>query len=189
MHRIIFVLSSCFFFLSSSGQDRQINWQHNIQLDWSDFQQRVGQGGIFKAFTYSGIRYEVRDRDGKVSIDVESYFLPDESWAFQDYLSDELLAHEGLHFHITEIFARKMRREFERFEVDIETFVENDLIEEVKAKYNALYDDMEVLQKKYDSETDHGLNRKIQLEWEDWIDVQLKMTDSDSKLNHKDSTH
>jgi hypothetical protein len=175
--------------LSSSGQDNQISWQHDFQLDWSDFQQRVGQGGVFKAFTFSGIQYEVRDLGGIVAIEVESYFLPGESWAFQDYLSDELLAHEELHFHITEIYARKMRRDFTKFEIDIEEFASNKMIEELKTKYNSLYDEMELLQKRYDSETDHGAGSQAQIDWEEWIDVQLKMTNAYSKMNHETTSH
>ncbi|MFT5184385.1 MAG: hypothetical protein ACI84C_001515, partial [Flavobacteriales bacterium] len=88
-----------------------------------------------------------------------------------------------------EIYARKMRRDFTKFEIDIEEFASNKMIEELKTKYNSLYDEMELLQKRYDSETDHGAGSQAQIDWEEWIDVQLKMTNAYSKMNHETTSH
>ncbi len=177
MKQLILLFIGLVCTMAFTGQDSLITWKHDIQLDWSDFTQRVGQGGVFKAFTYSGIRYEVRDYNGTIQIDVAAYFLPDESWAFQDFLNPELLAHEQFHFHITELYARRMRQEFREFEVGVEQFIEEHLIEKLKDLFNSIYDEMENTQKEYDEDTSHGTKQDVQDKWQATIEGQLKSTE------------
>ncbi|NNE54922.1 MAG: DUF922 domain-containing protein [Flavobacteriales bacterium] len=150
-----------------------IPWDATQRLSWDDFEKRVGQGGYFKAYTYSGIRYSVDSPNGYVKIDVEAYFVADESWVYRGHMNTHLLQHEQAHFDITEIYARKMRKAMADYEVSARTFMNNGYMRDVKRLYNDIYSDMEAKQKEYDRATDHSMRRNAQREWVEWIESEI----------------
>lgn len=159
--------------VSVFGQRGEIPWEADRPLFWSDFERRVGGGGYFQAYTYSGIRYTVDDANGYVRIQIECYFLEDESWVFREHATSKLLNHEQGHFDIAEIYARRMRRQLKEYEMPVWRFSSNNHMRDVKGIYNNLYDEMEGIQKQYDRDTGHGTRGGAQQEWDRWIESTL----------------
>lgn len=97
---------------------------------------------------------------------VEAYFHPSKSFVYnKKSSSSDLLTHELYHFKITEIFARKTRKEI--IEKNIINFEEK---ERVLIK-NLI--DEDIFQKKYDFETYHSYVYSKQKEFERTIDSLL----------------
>lgn len=167
---VILLFSTVGIAQNSSG----IPWSAERELTWDDFEKRVGQGGFYKAFTYSGIRYTVDSPGDTIEIFVEAYFLEDQSWVYREFQTERLLNHEQRHFDIAEIYARRMRAELQKYEVHVMQFVSHDFGSDIKRTFNQLYDEMEQKQKDYDFETEHGLEDTAQARWNAWIDDQLK---------------
>ena len=159
--------------IAASVKDPEIRWSSR-PISWSDFRTVPGSQGSFKAQTYSGIRYSLTERSGKVYIDVEAYFDPDESWVVRGSSTKYLLHHEQLHFDITELFARKLRQEL----MDIQgrsssEFRADRLWRVANEAHDRLYNEMVEMQTRYDRETDHSLRRVEQERWVKQVNDQL----------------
>ncbi len=93
----------------------QVEWQPDFKLNWSNFRAAVPQGSSAAATTASGISYDFSTysdgKETKLDFKVSTYFYPDKSWYKPTVANEVTLAHEQLHFDITEIFARKLRKE------------------------------------------------------------------------------
>jgi FtsZ-binding cell division protein ZapB len=159
---------------TSFSQKGELAWDDKKPLTWKDFKKRVGNGGYYKAYTYSGIRYTVDEEDRQIVIAVESYFVRDESWVFAESQEAYLLEHEQMHFDITELYARKMRKQFDQYQVHIDEFFAKIMMDEVKSVFNDLYNEMEATQKLFDKETEHSLVKEKQEEWKESIRSQLE---------------
>ena len=88
--------------------ERRIEWHPNRLLTLDNFQgpieQRPAQAGSATVFTY---RYFTDPFFGKVHFEVLAYFYPQESYFKPQVDSVYILAHEQLHFDLTELYARK----------------------------------------------------------------------------------
>lgn len=102
--------------------------------------------------------------------EVQSYFLPDQSWVKPDIDSPHLLIHEQLHFDITELHARKLRKAMEEFDIESTP--------NVKPALQAIYKNTEAsranMQKNFDTESRHSLNPEAQIKWQKLIKEELK---------------
>ncbi|MFZ6051768.1 DUF922 domain-containing protein [Halocola ammonii] len=168
MKRIITALIICFSSFYGMAQER-ISWSESRPLTWSNFEPRKDQGFGYRALTFSGIRYNVETKDGMIEIDVECYFIPSKSWVQKGFEKDYLLRHEQLHFDITELHARKMRKAMEEYEMPIGEFMKRGLAKELEDLYDNIYEEMVAMQTLYDKETDHSLNREAQQKWEEKV--------------------
>ncbi len=144
-------------------------------LVWSDFQGKAPASSEFAAFTMTRVNlesaYTGRGKLWKGEFKVEAVFLPQKSWARDNRRSrsERVLAHEQLHFDIAELSARKLRKalsELPEWSTD------------VKQKANALFDKLvaegEQMQKRYDQETNHGLDAKQQERWKLMVEDELQ---------------
>ena len=149
--------------ISSSAQDNAIAWQPDIKLKWSDFKGKAEQNSRIAAVTASGISYKFssHERDGYFEVDftVDTFFYPDQSWYHPEKCDDLVLSHEQLHFDISELFARKMRKQM------AETRFTENVKAEVKAIYHQILKDLAAFQDRYDTETNYSMNREAQLVW------------------------
>ena len=129
---------------------------------------------MFKTQTFSSIRYSLGERNGRVFIDVEAYFDPTESWVVRGSRSEYLLQHEQLHFDITELHARKLRKLLQDHQgMESRKFREKRLWHWVNEKHEEVYQEMVAMQDQYDKETDHSLISSRQKEWESRINKAL----------------
>ncbi|NAS12017.1 DUF922 domain-containing protein [Flavobacteriaceae bacterium R33] len=146
------------------GQEYEtILWSPDHRLSWNDFKGEVPDSPRAAATTASGISYEFSSvsNKGKYELDytVSTFFYPNKSW-YQPKICDEvILSHEQLHFDISELFARKMRRLMNET-----SFTEN-VKSEVKEIYYRINRELAAFQQMYDRETNFSRNREKQAEW------------------------
>jgi predicted secreted Zn-dependent protease len=115
--------------------------------------------------------------DGTTSRAVIScYYNPNRSWT-KSKDSDYLLAHEQLHFDITELFVRKLRKQLAEFGNDCEG-----LSKHIEDYYNRNYKEFVAYQDRYDRETKHSLNKEKQQFWEEKVSRELKELKSYASL-------
>ncbi len=153
-------------------EEGSIIWSADQKLQWHDFKGRPFITAWASAVTASGIAYQFSsmEEDGKqlLNIDIHAYFYPDGSW-YQPKLCDEfILAHEQLHFDISELYARKMRK------IVSETRFTANVKEEVRAIYKQVLKELGIFQNKYDYETNFSRNVEKQLQWNRDIGAALR---------------
>lgn len=164
---------SLLVFSAMKISDGEIRWSSR-PLSWSDFTMLNNGRGSFKAQTYSGIRYSLGERNGKIHIDVEAYFDPRESWVVKGSNTNYLLSHEQLHFDITELHARLLRKAiFDIQGLSRAEFRSGRYWHTVSEAHDRLYNEMVEMQNAYDRETDHSLIRSEQNKWEAKVKEQL----------------
>lgn len=94
-----------------------------------------------------------------------SFFI-NKSW--MDNKSKEVLNHEQRHFDIAEIYTRKFV-----MELDTVVFSKNGYKNEIDLIYKKYVDKLNSAQKDYDDQTEHGMNKEIQKEWDRMINEWL----------------
>ncbi|MBV6643909.1 MAG: hypothetical protein KI790_00580 [Cyclobacteriaceae bacterium] len=116
-------------------------------------------------FAFIKTNIEIKWHDNAVS--VISYFHPSRSYVYFDDLENEaLLTHELYHFHITELFARKIRKKIS----DMRDKSDKSQINEL---YWLLLKEEDSMQLNYDYETNHSQLLGKQLNWQKKIDSLL----------------
>jgi hypothetical protein len=162
MVRILIIVSTLFFVNSniSFGQNIEdlIIWSENKKLTWADFK-GVNKDTLFKgAKSATGIMISPYSSDNKnYKYRVFAYFEMDKSFTDNDF--EYILKHEQLHFDITELFARKIRKKYE--------FLEGkNLSVNYIHIYNEFFEKCNKYQDLYDLETAHGTIYKMQKKWE-----------------------
>lgn len=132
-------------------------------MTWDDFKGKAPAGRTPAAITASGISYTYSANllHHEVLLDhrVTAYFYPDESWYRPELCNDNTLAHEQLHFDISELFARKMGARLDR------TSFSDDVKAEVRRIYGDILLELKGVQDLYDQETDYSRNRAKQAQW------------------------
>lgn len=153
--------------------DNRITWTEDL-LTWEDFLGQPDPSNPFQANTSSGIAYswsmkQLGDEIGFM-YDVQSYFLPEESWVKPGQYSVHLLAHEQLHFDITELHARKLRKAMEEFDIK--------KTKNIKPALQAIYKNIEAsraqMQKRFDAESRHSMNEEAQVKWQKFVKEELE---------------
>jgi hypothetical protein len=123
---------------------------------------------LFKKSLYGNKRfaYIVTCIDSKFeenSVQVEAVFHPARSFVYNQHNnSQELLTHEKYHFKITELYARKARREISKL-----THFSKKKIQDILNKHRTLED---IFQKSYDFDTYHSYVYSQQKSYEQTID-------------------
>ncbi len=168
---LIFLVTSCAPKIVNNNlgeSDKLIFWNENRPLRISDF-----KGGTenrpFQAATYSGLKVmnPVNVWTGKTKVIVESYFNPDLSYFKQSERDSSVLAHEQLHFDITELYARKLRKQLtENCSNQYDYFEKRDSI------YKSVELELSLKQDEYDSEV--YSERSLQSKWNLWVQKQLR---------------
>ena len=145
------------------GDRNKICWEGDEPLVWKDFKGSVPSRTDQVAYTTVHFSYKV---PAKNSIQVLNCFVKDKSWVKKDKRLPRILAHEQYHFHISEIFARRMRRDMAKITIPTIPNVEGPFDEWLEKYY--------VEQALYDKETSHSQIRTEQIKWEEKIDKELK---------------
>lgn len=144
-------------------------------LMWEDFRAEAPGNSHFAAYTMTRVNlesaYTGRGKLWSGEFKVEAVFLPEKSWVRNDRRSrsERVLAHEQLHFDIAELSARKLRKalsELPEWSADL------------KQRANKLFEQCveegEQMQKRYDKETNHGLDSAAQERWKQWVEAELQ---------------
>lgn len=103
---------------------------------------------------------------------VETFFYPELSWVQSGSKNQHLLEHEQLHFDISELHARKLRKLL--YSVDASK-LNKDSKEYLNAFYEKIDKERSAMQKAYDNESDHGLNKQAQSKWRHYVNQELAL--------------
>lgn len=178
-----FLLSILALFLFSGvshGQNQKckdcIEWSEDRKLKWSDFKGKPKNLSRNEALTDSGMSIGLKCDDRTSEVSIGCFFDRKGSWA-KDDRTDYLLAHEQLHFDITELFVRKLRKQIAKLGNDCKKL--NDHIEKY---YNQNYKEFVAYQNAYDSESNHSLNKEKQAYWEKKVARELEELKSYASL-------
>lgn len=154
-------------FASFCKEDR-FCWQANRKLIWADFKGKQDKLNPAVALTYSDIKIGASFINGNVSVTVNNLFDAKLSWT-KNKTSTALLAHEQVHFDITEIYTRKIRIKLNA--IASEETIKNGTLNK---ESTILLNEWKSFQKKYDDETNHGIIMVKQKEWEEKVTMLLK---------------
>jgi len=171
-------LKILFLFLPFLGQALQadeanvIAWEAGSQLGWEDFQGVPPKDKAVAATTASGISYSFKTQGlpGQYTLDYEvnAYFYPEKSWYHPELSNAAVLMHEHLHFDISELYARKMRKTLSG-----RTFSGN-VRREVRQIFSKINRELKAFQDRYDLETDFSRNQEVQQRWNKRIAERLE---------------
>ena len=173
--KIIFFCITLFFLSSFSLQNKNlIEWKENQKLTWSDylFVNLTNSQRKALAMTATNIEYTVYEQKGKAPrFEFRNYFNKEYSWTRTT--RKDILLHEQLHFDISELYTRKMRKEL--------GLMTQKNIKDVKLylnKFGELNQDMIINQRRYDKETHFKISdgedlSQIQQFWCDSIHIEL----------------
>lgn len=125
------------------------------------------------ALTASGLSLELSAKTSKFSLIefnavVEARFYPDKSWYKKEFANSFVLAHEQLHFDITELYARKFRQK-----IDQATFTVH-IKKELSALNKSINMELKEMQQEYDRDSNFSRNAETQLRWQGLIQNELK---------------
>lgn len=173
--RFLILFIACFLLSfsqpsSSFNTKGEMAWNKNKLLVWSDFRKKASTYEIAgdAALTTTSIQVGTSLLGKELTITVVAKFYPYQSWTVKSKQSDGLLHHEQLHFDITELIARQLRKE---------------LLETIKTKkdYSKMNHTVETFMKKwddiqelYDQESDHNRDDEGQAKWNKFIPEELE---------------
>ncbi|WP_217363259.1 DUF922 domain-containing protein [Winogradskyella undariae] len=170
MKTLIFLLS--FLFIGSATSEESLTWNEDVKLTWADFKGTPDSESDAVALTASGITFgfSVKTSEKKIvdfSTTVFTHFYPNKSWYLKDKSNTYILNHEQLHFDITELYARQFRQKLAKLEVN------KNVKAQMKRLHAAINEELNETQQRYDMQTNHSLNVKMQKEWNTNIQKEL----------------
>lgn len=168
-----FILFLLCFVVSKDANNETMAWNESRKLTWEDFKASPDQTSDGVALTASGITfgYSVKTSGSKIidfSTSVEAHFYPNQSWYIKDKENAYVLAHEQLHFDITELYARKFRQQLSRLKVN------RKIKEQMNRMHVEINEALNETQRRYDAESNHSINIEKQKYWENFIVAELK---------------
>lgn len=156
----------------SQTPGKVILWEEERKLTWSDFQAEPDTTSPFHASTNSGISFSwaLQSSEDKSDFDYEikTTFQPGLSWVKEKEKSRILLAHEQLHFDITELHARKLRKLLENYKVT------KNIKKELNDIYKKIQTERKQMQREYDRETNHSQHKEAEEKWRRSVNFELK---------------
>ena len=143
------------------------NWDAVNPLQWADFKGPVDETSKHAATTFSGMNYtwhrQVTMGHTEFTFTTTAFMNTSKSWIKPGKETAPLLAHEQLHFDISEFFARKLLETLNNYHYSLD----------YKFELDRLYKDMEAARKameeKYDEQANHGLKKIQQALWELYV--------------------
>lgn len=166
---------SALLFLLLSDRENIIDWNSNNVLSWNDYAAKPNQNAQRVAYTACGIHYEFEAfLDPQFSFvtvdtDIKARFYPKLSWVKKEFATPEILAHERLHFDLTEIYADKFRR------IVAETRFTYNVKMEMQVLYSQIQKELDSVQTFYDLETNLSRNRERQKIWDKKVSLWLSL--------------
>lgn len=140
-------------------------WRETYKLEWTDFKGKPDANNDAVAMTASGIsfNYSIKKTTSEIisfETEVKALFYPEHSWCKKGEVDAHVLAHEQLHFDITELHARLFREKISHLKASSE-------LPNILQKYNRqINQDLKVLQRAYDNETDFSIDKEAQAQWQ-----------------------
>lgn len=173
-HFLLFILLLTCGASFAQGALEKISWNENKPLGWKDFRGTAEANSTFHANSNSGISYSWRlnNVNGVVELEYEvcGNFYPDLSWVVPGSDNDHLLKHEQLHFDISELHARKLRKKLADLPVSW-------LGKDPRTKLNGFYEKIDKerreMQTRFDRESQHSINKEAEAKWQKYVQEEL----------------
>ncbi|MBK1896323.1 DUF922 domain-containing protein [Chryseobacterium paridis] len=167
--------------ISAQLWSQKIIWDDQRKLEWSNFQSKVNamKNPDVVAYTHCGWEYSTvvsSDPSVPVKIMINTIFREDKSWKDVKRINDYALLHEQKHFDIAEIFARKLRKEVSE---NIKT--SSDYQKKFKDIYSKISNEYKAFQTAYDKDTQNGMNKEKQAQYNTIIAEALENLNSYKK--------
>lgn len=173
--RSYFLALFCFLTISARSQDNseKIYWKQD-GLTWADFKGPVNKDSKFDANTNAGLSFAwgLQNNNGIIEFtyDVISYFNPAQSWVKPESDKEYLLKHEQLHFDITELHARKLRKKLAGIN-------SSSLKKDPKGALNRIYQEVEkerkTMQLQFDKDSKHSLDKEGEARWQNAVRTEM----------------
>ncbi|WP_205502856.1 hypothetical protein [Rufibacter psychrotolerans] len=142
-------------------------------LSWSDFQGGSRISGSFAASVFPGLSNDIYAtvQNGVIHVRVSTkpYILRNLSKVLPSAKNDYALNHEQRHFDIVKLVSEHYKQRIKPEKLTLEDYESI-----IKYQYLEALWEMDRLQKQYDGETGHGLNRMAQERWNQKIDEELR---------------
>jgi len=156
-----------------TAHETSFAWEESRKLTWSDFKGPVQTDADVAAVTASGITfsYSMRKSDGRITdfeAQAEAHFYPENSWFIKARCNDHILAHEQLHFDITELHVRIFRYRLARLQVTQNLKVQLDQL------HNTINKELASMQHQYDTQSQNSINKEEQAKWNVYVAKNLK---------------
>lgn len=170
MRSLLFLfLGICF--LGFTEEEEKLAWDENRKLTWDDFKGVPNRSSGFVASTNSGMSfsfsYSENNEVGTVTYSVVANFYPKLSWTLTEKDNLYILEHEQTHFDITELHARKLRKEL------VSVPANRDFKKSAEHIYNTIEAKRRSMQEAYDAETDHSNIKEAEFRWRNFVREQL----------------
>jgi hypothetical protein len=163
----LFLLPLFATLLMSFSSDME--WAAARRLSWNDYTGAVNSKSKFSAMSTCAIAFQINGKGDTVHVMVKSLFYPGKSWVKTKDKSEALLAHEQLHFDITELYARKLRKEVLGMKLDAK-HAQKQLMNAYQKNFKALTKE----QTRYDAQSKHSINKEKQQAWSIRIHKELE---------------
>ena len=165
---ILILLLAC----GSSEKKNHIYWKSEIDLKIADFQAKVRSDSRKAAISSIGFENEFisKPRKGLVKFSIKVFFDKDKSWIKNGYKNDYTLRHETYHFHIAELFARKLRKKVLK-----DNLTRMNYNEKFNVIFKNIHSDYLKFQERYDIETGFQESKEDQMKWQQKIDTELEL--------------
>jgi hypothetical protein len=169
---IFLFFSALSFNIYGQEKNEKIKWDEKRPLKWADFKAEPDTTNDYSANTNSGMSYSwnYSTASGKPVLEHEvfSNFYPNLSWVKDIENEEYLLAHEQLHFDISELHARKLRKAIEEYEIA------RNIRQDLKRIYSKIEADRVAMQNQFDRETSHSENREAEMKWRKFVASELE---------------
>lgn len=145
--------------------DKRVTWSESRRLTWEDFQGQPDDSNPHHALTAANLAVNAVCKDNRYTYQVNCVFLPQQSWT-KNKVSASLLAHEQLHFDLTEVHARQLRHDLQQLDCASLKANLSTVVSEAFKKWKAEQDH-------FDKVSRHGLNKEEQQFWASSISERL----------------
>ncbi len=147
----------------------QITWSEERRLTWDDFRALPDSLNPHHAVTAANLAVDIKCSANEFKYNVRCIFLPTQSWS-KNKRSEKLLHHEQLHFDLTEVHARQLRRQLLQLGTSCPEAKKN-LTETV----NKAFEVWKAEQDQFDEASRHGLDQEVSAKWAQSINGRLKL--------------
>lgn len=100
-----------------------------------------------------------------VTLTLKTFLAKNDCWLGVPYKDNYILNHEQRHFDVAKIVTEQFKKQIDQARLNPDNYEAV-----INMQYLDSYRDMNKLQKDYDAETSHGLNRTAQHHWNKRID-------------------
>ena len=156
---------------AAADDDVRREWARGRPLTWADFRGPTPGGTAAASGSCVGFDVSWECEDVTLVFDVRAVFDPTQSWVRAGSTEDALLNHERRHFDLTELFARRLRKQFTGL---MDPCKDPPLARRVvDGAVIDMYRDWGEAQKQYDADTGGGTEAVRQKAWDRKIEQAL----------------